>query len=132
MKIQESAENYLETILILSKRNPDVRSIDIVNEMGFSKPSISNAIHRLKKNGYLLMNDKGYISLTKRGLEIAERIHERHLLIEKFLMTLGVNEQTAREDACKMEHAISQESFEKMRDHYYAKHAQLLEQTDPE
>lgn len=119
MKIQESAENYLETILILQKRNGQVRSIDIVTELNYSKPSISNAMKHLSSNGYINMDANRLITLTDSGLEIAERMYERHQLLSEFLIKLGVEEETAREDACRIEHVISVETFEKIKAHVY-------------
>ncbi len=112
MKIQESAENYLETILILQSKKTAVRSIDIVNELGFSKPSVSIAMKNLRQNGYIEMDSKGYITLADTGREIAERIFERHTFISEWLKDIGVDSQTAIEDACRIEHVISAESFE--------------------
>lgn len=112
MKIHESAENYLETILIIKERNGEVRSVDIVNELGFSKPSISVAMKNLRQNGYITMDSKGFIELTEKGLIIAETMYERHKLFSKWLIDLGVNEKTAKEDACRIEHVISAETFE--------------------
>ena len=112
MKIQESAENYLETILILCQRIGAVRSIDIVNELEFSKPSVSVAMKNLRENGYIEMDTEGYITLTDKGRAIAETIYERHTLISRWLITLGVNPKTAVEDACRIEHVISRESFD--------------------
>lgn len=112
MKIQESAENYLETILVLKNRNGAVRSIDIANELGFSKPSVSVAMKNLRENGYIEVDDSGYITLLDSGRQIAEKIYERHTTISKWLISLGVNEKTAAEDACRIEHIISSESFE--------------------
>ncbi|OPZ84491.1 MAG: Transcriptional regulator MntR [Firmicutes bacterium ADurb.Bin419] len=117
MKVHESAENYLETILVLSKRNGNVRSIDIATELGFSKPSISNAMKQFREQGYISVDSNGSITLTKSGLEIANRVYERHLLLTKCLMALGVSEATAKEDACRIEHIISQESFNKIKEH---------------
>ena len=117
MKIQESAENYLETILILKKQKGAVRSIDIVNWMEYSKPSISVAMKRLRQNGYIQMDPSGYITLTEAGRAIAERVYERHQVLSRMLMELGVSEETALKDACRMEHVLSQESFEKIRSH---------------
>ena len=108
MKIQESAENYLETILVLKNRNGAVRSIDIANELGFSKPSVSVAM----KNGYIEVDPSGYITLLDSGRQIAEKIYERHTTISKWLMSIGVDEKNAVEDACRIEHIISSESFE--------------------
>ena len=117
MKIQESAENYLETILVLKKRKPDVRSIDIVAELSFAKPSVSIAMKKLRENGYITMDKDGFIKLTDTGQAIAERVYERHLLFTEWLINLGVDEQTAKEDACRMEHVISAESFEAIKRH---------------
>ena len=112
MKIQESAENYLETILTLSQQKPNVRSIDIVNELNFSKPSVSVAMKNLRENGYIQMDGNGFITLTPSGLAIAEKIYERHTLISQWRISLGVDEKIAQEDACRMEHVISTETFE--------------------
>ena len=117
MKIQESAENYLETILVLSKRKPQVRSIDIAHELSFSKPSVSVAMKNLRLNGYIHMDQDGYITLTPAGLAIADKIYERHQLLSRWLVALGVNPDTAAEDACRMEHVISSESFEAIKRH---------------
>lgn len=117
MKIQESAENYLETILILQKRKGNVKSIDIVTELNYSKPSISNAMKNLSNEGYIYMDENKFITLTDAGLEIAERMYERHQLISKFLMKLGVSEDVALEDACRIEHVISDETFQKIKEH---------------
>lgn len=111
MKIHESAENYLETILILKNRIGDVRSIDIVNELEFSKPSVSIAMRNLRENGYIEMDPKGYITLADKGREIAERIYERHTFMSHWLTELGVDPEVAAEDACRIEHVISAESF---------------------
>lgn len=121
MKIQESAEDYLEAILKLSQLHGQVRSIDIVNELHFTKPSISFAMKRLRENGYVLMDSAGLITLTPQGQEIAERVYCRHKLLSSFLMELGVEEATARADACRIEHVISQESFDCI-----SRHAQTL------
>lgn len=117
MKIHESAENYLETILILSHQKPQVRSIDIANELGFSKPSVSVAMKNLRENGYITMDSDGFIHLTQDGLAIAEMIYERHTLISNWLVHLGVNPKTAAEDACRIEHVISAESFNAIKKH---------------
>lgn len=116
-RTQESAEDYLETILILHNRKGEVRSIDIVNEMGFSKPSVSNAMKRFRQKAYIEMDKNGYITLTASGRTIAERIYERHRLLTEYLVALGVNRETAMADACRIEHVISEESFEKIRTH---------------
>lgn len=117
MKIQESAENYLETILILNHRQAHVRSIDIANELNFSKPSVSVAMKNLRENGYILVDSDGYITLTDTGLQVANTIYERHTLLSNWLIYLGVTPQTALEDACRMEHVISAESFEAFKRH---------------
>ena len=117
MRIHESAENYLETILILKKRLGQVRSIDIASELSFSKPSVSVAMKNLRTNGYVEVDKDGYISLLDKGLEIAERIYERHTLLSTWLVTLGVSEKVAAEDACRLEHVISAETFEAFKAH---------------
>ena len=119
MQIRESAENYLETILILSQRKGkgEVRSIDIVNELEFSKPSVSVAMKNLRENGYITVDKDGYIRLTEKGLEIAEKMYERHTLLSQWLIKLGVDEKVAVEDACRMEHVISAESFAAIKKH---------------
>ena len=119
MQIRESAENYLETILILSQRKGkgEVRSIDIVNELEFSKPSVSVAMKNLRENGYITVDKDGYIRLTDKGLEIAEKMYERHTLLSQCLIKLGVDEKVAVEDACRMEHVISAESFAAIKKH---------------
>jgi Mn-dependent DtxR family transcriptional regulator len=117
MKILESAENYLETILILQKRNGSVRSIDIVNELDYTKPSVSIAMKHLRENGYIKMDKSGHITLLDAGLEIAEMMYERHTSLTNFLIALGVSPETAKEDACRIEHIISQESFEAIKNH---------------
>lgn len=117
LKIQESAENYLETILILGQKNGNVRSIDIAHELEFKKPSVSVAMKNLRENGYIRVDDNGFITLTESGRQIAETMYERHLLFSQWLMDLGVNEKTAVEDACKMEHVLSQESFNAIKKH---------------
>ena len=112
MKIQESGENYLETILRLKNRQGNVRSIDLVVELNYSKPSISRAVGLLKKAGYLTVDDNGYIELTAAGLEKANSVYEKHRIIKSFLVkVLGVNDETAENDACRIEHIISDESF---------------------
>ena len=111
MKIQESAEHYLETILLLQRRNGQVRSIDIVNELEFTKPSVSVAMKNLRENGYVEMDREGFLTLTDKGRAIAETIYERHTLLSGWLVRLGVDPKVAAEDACRMEHVISSESF---------------------
>jgi len=117
LRIQESAENYLETILILKKRSGPVRSIDIVNELEFSKPSVSVAMKKLRENGYIVMDEDGYITLTESGSEIAESMYERHMLLSNYLISLGVDEKIAVDDASRIEHVSSQQTFEKNREH---------------
>ncbi len=117
LKILESAENYLETILILKNRLGTVRSIDIANELDYTKPSVSVAMKNLRENGYIEMDGSGHITLTKKGLEIAETMYERHTLLSNWLTQLGVNAKTAVEDACRIEHVISAESFEAIKRH---------------
>lgn len=112
MKIQESAENYLETILILQNRNGEVRSIDIANELDYSKPSVSVAMKHLRENGFIETDVNGFITLLEPGREIAERIYERHTFLSTWLSSLGVDKSVAAEDACRIEHVISAESFE--------------------
>jgi Mn-dependent DtxR family transcriptional regulator len=112
MHIQESGEMYLETILVLSKKNQFVRSIDVGEYMGYSKPSVSRAIGLLKKGGYVTSDSDGHLSLTDEGRELAEKIYSRHNVLTRFLVSLGVSEEAASEDACKMEHVISDASME--------------------
>ena len=111
MTIHESAENYLETILMLSRTLPVVRSVDIANELGFKKSSVSVAMKNLRENHFITVTDAGFIYLTDSGKEIAERIYERHEFLSEWLQKLGIDEKTATNDACKMEHDISAESF---------------------
>ena len=111
MKVQESAENYLETILILSHRLEFVRSIDIVNELNFSKPSVSVAMKNLRNDGYIEVDGKGHITLLQKGNEIAEKTYARHQFFTELFTSLGVDEETAADDACRMEHVISAKSF---------------------
>mgnify|MGYP000454829437 CR=1 FL=1 len=117
MKIQESGENYLETILVLSHKLPEVRSIDIANEMHFSKPSVSVAMKKLREAHHIIVSPEGFITLTETGKEIADRIYERHTLLSSWLTQLGVDPEIASEDACRMEHVISAESFEAIKAH---------------
>ncbi len=115
--VNESAENYLETILILSKKLPVVRSVDIANELNYKKPSVSIAMRNLREKNHITVTDSGFIYLTDEGRAIAEMIYERHEFLTSFLMSLGVPEKIAAEDACKIEHVISKESFEAMKQH---------------
>lgn len=117
MKIHESAEDYLERILILKKENGKVISIDIANSMNYSKPSISRAMKNLRENNYIIVNSLGEIDLTEKGEKIANRIYERHTLLTKYFMSLGVSEDIARSDACKIEHDMSDETFEAIKNH---------------
>lgn len=117
MKIQESAENYLETILLLQQRKGSVRSIDIANELEFSKPSVSVAMKNLRLNGYIEMDPAGLIRLLPPGLAIAEAVLEKHRLMTEFLIGLGVSPYVAAEDACRIEHVLSDESFEAIKNH---------------
>lgn len=117
LKVQESAENYLETILILQQRNGSVRSIDIANELEFSKPSVSVAMKNLRENGYIRVEEDGRILLTEQGTAIAEKVYERHTFLTRWLMELGVNADTAAQDACRIEHVISMESFDAIKQH---------------
>ena len=117
MRLQESGEMYLETIYILLQKSSSVRSIDVGDYMGFSKPSVSRAVGILKKGGYVVMDKDGYLSLTDSGLEVAKKIYERHTTLTDFLVRLGVDKNTAVEDACKMEHDISDETFEALKRH---------------
>ncbi|MBQ3842827.1 MAG: metal-dependent transcriptional regulator [Ruminiclostridium sp.] len=117
MNLQESGEMYLETILILSEKKNAVRSIDICDEMGFSKPSISRAIHLLEDGGYLEIDNNGFITLTDIGREVAETIYERHTVLTEVFMSIGVDRETASEDACRIEHVISDKTFQAIKKH---------------
>ena len=122
----ESAENYLETILILSKRLPVVRSVDVATELGFKKSSVSIAMKNLRQKQHITVTDAGYIYLTDSGREIAEMIYERHQLISSWLIRLGVPEEIATEDACRMEHVISKESFEALKKHVFSIYQEIF------
>ena len=117
LRYNESSENYLETILMLSKRLPVVRAVDIANELGFKKSSVSIAMKNLREKGNIVVSDAGFITLTESGLAIAEMIFERHEIISEFLMKLGVSSAVASEDACRIEHVISSESFAALKDY---------------
>ena len=117
MEIHESAEDYLETILILKERSGQVRSIDIATEMNYTKPSISVAMKKLRENGYIEVDKDGFITLTASGYEIASNIYNRHKVLTDFFISLGVDQKVAAEDACKIEHDLSDETFEKIRTH---------------
>ena len=112
MTIQESAEMYLETIYILSLKKPDVHSIDIVDYMGFSKPSVSRAVKLLKENGYIVVDENRHLTLTEAGRRIAESMYDRHTVLSRALISLGIDEETATKDACRVEHVISEETFQ--------------------
>ena len=117
MQILRASEDYLEAMLMMQKEHGYVRSIDIANELAFSKPSVSVAMKNLRENGYILMDDQGHITLSSMGKEIAETMYERHTMLSQWLMYLGVDEQTAAEDACRIEHVVSAESFRAIKDH---------------
>lgn len=117
MKVQESAENYLEAILVLRQEKGSVRSIDVAHYTGFSKPSISRAVGLLRDNGYVSIDNNGLLCLTEAGLKIAENIYERHTVLTSLLIGLGVSPDTAQEDACRIEHVISQQTFERIKDY---------------
>ncbi|MDR3766748.1 MAG: metal-dependent transcriptional regulator [Butyricicoccus sp.] len=122
MKIQESAENYLEAILMIQKQKGSCRSIDVAQFLSFSKPSVSRAMSLLRENGYVIMDENGLLSLTDAGREIAERMLERHELLTEWLTRLGVHPDTAQADACRIEHVISSETFDRIKAHI-ARHA---------
>ena len=126
LELHESAEDYLETILVLYERNGQVRSIDIVNEMNFSKPSISIAMKKLRENGYIHMDVNGLITLTENGRAIAERIYSRHKLLTKVLVAIGVDEEKAAAEACKIEHDIDDETYVKI-GQFYEKYKDKME-----
>lgn len=117
LKIQESAENYLEAILVLTQKNGQVRSIDVAHYTGFSKPSISRAVGLLRDNGYVSIDQNGLLGLTESGMQIATSIYERHTMLTAFLTALGVDAETAAEDACRIEHVLSEETFDKLKQH---------------
>ncbi len=118
MKIQESAEDYLEAILYLSERSEHVRSIDVVHHLGLSKPSVSVYLKNLRINGYIKMDDKGYLNLTESGMNIAVKIYERHKILSQIFISLGVSKETAYKDACRIEHDLSDETFQALKNHY--------------
>ena len=115
MRLHESGEMYIETIYVLTKERPAVRAIDVGEHMGFSKPSVSRALRILKNGGYVSVSPEGHLSLTDAGLAVAEKIYARHELLKSFLLSIGVDEDTAAEDACRMEHALSDTSFEALK-----------------
>ena len=118
MKMQESPEDYLETILMLSREQEHVRSIDVSRHLGFSKPSVSVAMKRLRENGYVEMDENNYLTLTDAGMKIASEIYERHTVLSAALMSLGIDKETATNDACRIEHVISETSFNKIKELY--------------
>ena len=120
MALQESGEMYLETILILSRKSNQVRSVDICEYMGYSKPSVSRAVGLLKKGEFITVEKEGYIHLTEKGLAVAEKILERHTILTQMLIGLGVSQQVASNDACRIEHVISDETFQAIRNHIQA------------
>ena len=117
MKMQESPEDYLEAILVLSRELGNVRSIDVANYLEYSKPSVSVAMKNLRENGYIHMTDQGHITLTQTGQDIANKMYERHIMLSNWLIYLGVDEKTAVEDACKIEHVLSAQSFQAIKKH---------------
>lgn len=119
MKMQESPEDYLETIYMLSLHSSEVRSIDVARHLGYSKPSVSVAMKRLRENGYVNMDDNNLLTLTESGLSIARSIYERHQVISGYLMSIGVSEETALKDACRIEHVLSEETFHKIKEIFY-------------
>ncbi len=122
MKLQESGENYLETILILAKRNGIARAVDVAAELGFSKPSVSRAVSVLKEAGYVTIGNIGQLLLTEKGQEVAENIYARHCFIKNYLISLGISPQTAEKDACRMEHVLSEETLQCLKKHYMKEH----------
>lgn len=121
MKLYESGEDYLEAVLMLQKKNGMVRSVDLARHMGFSKPSISHAVRVLRDGGFLNVDEDGFLHLTDIGREVAEKIYERHQFFTEQLVAAGVDQETAEQDACRIEHAISDKSFQKLRDNYLKK-----------
>ena len=129
LKINESMENYLETILMLSKSLPVVRSVDIAEDLGFKKSSVSVAMKKLRESGDIEVTKEGYICLTDSGKEIANMIYERHILMSNWLISLGVDEKTAREDACRIEHVLSKDSFQAIKDHVKKTQSKVYEKS---
>lgn len=117
MKIQEAAENYLECILIIGKEKGQVRSVDVAHRLQVTKPTVSITMKQFRENGYVETDEKGILTLTDKGREIAERIYERHVVLTELLLSLGVDEETARADACRMEHDISEITFTRIKEH---------------
>ncbi len=127
MKLHESGEMYLETILILSKEKPDLHAIDISEHMGYSKPSVSRAVSILKEDGYITVDEFSHITLTKEGKKVARKIYERHTFVSELLQSIGVDEKTADEDACRIEHVISDKTFAVLKKHIKARRAEKKE-----
>ncbi|MBQ8094232.1 MAG: metal-dependent transcriptional regulator [Clostridia bacterium] len=123
MAVTEAVENYLETIYILSLTKSEIHAIDICNHLGYSRPTVSIVLRQLKDKEYVTVNEDNHIYLTKSGLEIARRIYERHVILTKLLISLGVPEELAQEDACKIEHDLSPDTFAAIKHHYYEEHA---------
>ena len=121
MRLQESAEMYLETIYVLTHQKNVVRSIDVAEDMGYSKPSVSRAMGLVREGGYITVSKEGFLSLTETGEAVARKIFERHTVLSSMLMALGVDEKTASEDACKIEHVISDATFEAIKNHMYTR-----------
>lgn len=121
LALYESGEMYLETIYVLSLKNQNVRAIDVSRHMGYSKPSVSRAIGLLKDGGYLEVDANGYLTLTEEGMEMAKKTYERHIMLSDFFESIGVDKDIAKEDACKIEHVISDETFEAMKKHLFSK-----------
>ncbi len=124
MRILESSEDYLEAMLMMKEQHGYIRSIDIAAELGVTKPSVSYATKRLRENGYITMDKEGLITLTEKGLEVANRIYDRHKTLTRYFISLGVDEETAREDACKVEHDLSQQTYDALRRHAEKYHNQ--------
>lgn len=118
MPLRESGQMYLEAIYVLSQKNENIRAIDVGAYLGYSKPSVSRAVGILKRHNYIVVDDDGFIVMTQKGKDSAEKLYERHTVLTKMLMSLGIDEKTATEDACRMEHVISDQSFEAIKKHY--------------
>lgn len=118
MPLRESGQMYLEAIYVLSQKNENIRAIDVGAYLGYSKPSVSRAVGILKRHEYIVVDDDGFIVMTQKGKDSAEKLYERHTVLTKMLMSLGIDEKTATEDACRMEHVISDQSFEAIKKHY--------------
>ena len=132
MIVNESMENYLEAILMLSKERPVVRSVDVAEELGFKKSSVSVAMKKLRESGDITVTKEGYIYLTDSGKKIANMIYERHVLISGWLIAMGVDPEVARDDACRIEHVLSKESFQAIKDHVRESHSEVFEKAEKE